>query len=307
MTKNNIDKQPQMTNAGIAASYPVSVTDEFGNTRETHITGERPLTIYVDKQEIVTLMTLGKFPELLVIGYLHNQGFIKSAAEIKAVQVDWDIDSAAVVTRNGSEGWEEKLKKRTVTSGCGQGTMFGDMMENLADINLVKPSLAQSSFYRLLHNIREYNDVYKKSGAVHGCALCKGEEIEIFIEDVGRHNATDAIAGHMLLEGIEGEDKLFYTTGRLTSEMVIKVAQMGIPVLFSRAGITQMGMELSKELGVTTIARAGGKHFLVYNGADTMIFDAIPPQKVSSALDDSANKSEDRTRRERRQNAELEV
>ena len=247
-----------MTNAGIAASYPVSVTDEFGNTRETHITGERPLTIYVDKQEIVTLMTLGKFPELLVIGYLHNQGFIKSAAEIKAVQVDWDIDSAAVVTRNGSEGWEEKLKKRTVTSGCGQGTMFGDMMENLADINLVKPSLAQSSFYRLLHNIREYNDVYKKSGAVHGCALCKGEKIEIFIEDVGRHNATDAIAGHMLLEGIKGEDKLFYTTGRLTSEMVIKVAQMGIPVLFSRAGITQMGMELSKELGVTTIARAGG-------------------------------------------------
>ena len=307
MTKKNIDKQPQMSNAGIAASYPVSVTDEFGNTRETHITGERPLTIYVDKQEIVTLMTLGKFPELLVIGYLHNQGFIKSAAEIKAVQVDWEIDSAVVVTRNGSEGWEEKLKKRTVTSGCGQGTMFGDMMENLADINLVKPSLAQSSFYRLLHNIREYNDVYKKSGAVHGCALCKGEKIEIFIEDVGRHNATDAIAGHMLLEGIEGEDKLFYTTGRLTSEMVIKVAQMGIPVLFSRAGITQMGMELSKELGVTTIARAGGKHFLVYNGADTMIFDAKPPEKVASKFENSANNSEDRTRHERRRKAELEV
>ena len=307
MTKKKTDKQPQMTNAGIAASYPVSVTDEFGNTRETHITGERPLTIYVDKQEIVTLMTLGKFPELLVIGYLHNQGFIKSAAEIKAVQVDWDIDSAAVVTRNGSEGWEEKLKKRTVTSGCGQGTMFGDMMENLADINLVKPSLAQSSFYRLLHNIREYNDVYKKSGAVHGCALCKGENIEIFIEDVGRHNATDAIAGHMLLEGIEGEDKLFYTTGRLTSEMVIKIAQMGIPILFSRAGITQMGMELSKELGVTTIARAGGKHFLVYNGADTMIFDAKPLDKVASIVEDSANNSEDRTRRERRRKAELEV
>jgi FdhD protein len=306
MTKQN-KKKPRMTNAGIAASYPVSVTDEFGNTRETYITGERPLTIYVDKQEIVTLMTLGKFPELLVIGYLHNQGFIKSAAEIKAVQVDWDIDSVAVVTWNGSEGWEEKLKKRTVTSGCGQGTMFGDMMDNLADINLVKPSLAQSSFYRLLHNIREYNDVYKKSGAVHGCALCKSEKIEIFIEDVGRHNATDAIAGHMLLEGIEGEDKLFYTTGRLTSEMVIKVAQMGIPVLFSRAGITQMGMELSKELGVTTIARAGGKHFLVYNGADTMIFDAKPPQIVTSRLEDSANNSSDRTRRERRRNAELEV
>ena len=271
-----------MTNAGIAASYPVSVTDEFGNTRKTHITGERPLTIYIDKQEIVTLMTLGKFPELLVMGYLHNQGFIKTVAEIKAVQVDWDIESATVVTTNGSDNWDEKLKKRTVTSGCGQGTVFGNIMEDLENINLTKPSLVQSSFYRLLQNIRLYNDVYKKSGAVHGCALCRGENIEIFIEDVGRHNATDAIAGHMLLEGIDGEDKSFYTTGRLTSEMVIKVAQMGISVLFSRAGITQMGFELSKKLGVTTIARAGGKHFLVYNGADTLIFDAKPPGKTAT-------------------------
>ena len=278
----NKNKRPEMTNAGIAASYPVSVTDEFGNTRKTHITGERPLTIYIDKQEIVTLMTLGKFPELLVMGYLYNQGFIKTVAEIKAVQVDWDIESATVVTTNGSDNWDEKLKKRTVTSGCGQGTVFGNIMEDLENINLTKPSLVQSSFYRLLHNIRLYNDVYKKSGAVHGCALCRGENIEIFIEDVGRHNATDAIAGHMLLEGIDGEDKSFYTTGRLTSEMVIKVAQMGISVLFSRAGITQMGFELSKKLGVTTIARAGGKHFLVYNGADTLIFDAKPQGKTAT-------------------------
>ena len=279
MKLQNKNKRPEMTNAGIAASYPVSVTDEFGNTRKTHITGERPLTIYIDKQEIVTLMTLGKFPELLVMGYLHNQGFIKTVAEIKAVQVDWDIESATVITTNGSDNRDEKLKKSTVTSGCGQGTVFGNIMEDLENINLTKPSLVQSSFYRLLHNIRLYNDVYKKSGAVHGCALCRGENIEIFIEDVGRHNATDAIAGHMLLEGIDGEDKSFYTTGRLTSEMVIKVAQMGISVLFSRAGITQMGFELSKKLGVTTIARAGGKHFLVYNGADTLIFDAKPPRK----------------------------
>lgn len=278
----NKNKRPEMTNAGIAASYPVSVTDEFGNTRKTHITGERPLTIYIDKQEIVTLMTLGKFPELLVMGYLYNQGFIKTVAEIKAVQVDWDIESATVVTTNGSDNWDEKLKKRTVTSGCGQGTVFGNIMEDLENINLTKPSLVQSSFYRLLHNIRLYNDVYKKSGAVHGCALCRGENIEIFIEDVGRHNATDTIAGHMLLEGIDGVDKSFYTTGRLTSEMVIKVAQMGISVLFSRAGITQMGFELSKKLGVTTIARAGGKHFLVYNGADTLIFDAKPPGKTAT-------------------------
>ena len=307
MTQQSNNYRPEMTNAGIEASYPVTVTDEYGNTRETHITGERPLTIYVDKQEIVTLMTLGKYPELLVIGYLHNQGFIKNAAEIKAVQVDWDVDSAVVVTRNGTQNWEEKLNKRTVTTGCGQGTVFGDIMENLDEINLPRPTLAQSSFYRLLHNIRLYNEVYKKSGAVHGCALCKGEDIEVFIEDVGRHNATDAIAGHMLLEGINGSDKLFYTTGRLTSEMVIKVAQMGIPVLFSRAGITQMGMELSKKLGVTTIARAGGKHFLVYSGADTLIFDAKPAEKTGSRLETSSKDNEESTLRERRRKAELEV
>ena len=283
----NKNKRPEMTNAGIAASYPVSVTDEFGKTRKTHITGERPLTIYIDKQEIVTLMTLGKFPELLVMGYLHNQGFIKTVAEIKAVQVDWDIESATVVTTNGSDNWDEKLKKRTVTSGCGQGTVFGNIMEDLENINLTKPSIVQSSFYRLLHNIRLYNDVYKKSGAVHGCALCRGENIEIFIEDVGRHNATDAIAGHMLLEGIDGEDKSFYTTGRLTSEMVIKVAQLGISVLFSRAGITKMGLDLAQKLGVTLISRAAGKHFLVYNGVETVIYDAKPSEKIDSRFHSS--------------------
>jgi len=170
---------------------------------------------------------------------------------------------------------------------------------------LPTPTLYQSSFYSLLHNIREYNEVYKKSGAVHGCALCKGEKIEVFIEDVGRHNATDAIAGHMLLEGIDGTDKLFYTTGRLTSEMVIKVAQMGIPVLFSRAGITQMGMELAKKLGVTTIARAGGKHFLVYNGAETLVLDAKPPVKTKSPTC-NLNKSNDKSSlRERRSREDL--
>ncbi len=303
LQKNNY--RPEMTNAGIEASYPVTVMDEFGNKRETHITGERPLTIYVDKREIVTLMTLGKYPELLVIGYLHNQGFIKNSCEIKAVQVDWDIDSAVVVTRNGIGGWEKRLEKRTVTSGCGQGTVFGDLMDNLEDIQLPIPTLHQSSFYRLLHNIREYNEVYKKSGAVHGCALCKGEKIEVFIEDVGRHNATDAIAGHMLLEGIDGTDKLFYTTGRLTSEMVIKVAQMGIPVLFSRAGITQMGMELAQKLGVTTIARAGGKHFLVYNGAETLVLDAKPPKKANSSTGTPNENNEEPSLHERRSRAEL--
>jgi len=276
MNKEKKDYKPKMTDSGVEASFPVSVMDEFGNTKEKHISGERPLIIYVDKQEIVTLMTLGKNPELLVLGYLHNQGFIKSIKDIKEIYVDWDVDAAIVVTKNGNIDWEEKLKKRTVTSGCGQGTVFGNIIEDLENIKMPKPKLLQSAFYRLLHNIRQYNEVYKKSGAVHGCALCKDENIEIFIEDVGRHNATDAIAGHMLLEKIDGKDKSFYTTGRLTSEMVIKVAQMGIPILFSRAGITQMGKELSEKIGITTIARAGGKHFLVYNGAETVVLDEKP-------------------------------
>ena len=276
MNKELNNYRPKMTNAGIESSFPVTVMDESGNAKKTHITGERPLIIYVDKQEIVTLMTLGKNPELLVLGYLQNQGFIKNIEDIKEIHVDWEVDSAIVVTNSRIDNLEEKLSKRTVTSGCGQGTVFGNIMEDLENIKLPKPNLLQSSFYELLYNIKKYNDVYKKSGAVHGCALCKSDNIEIFIEDVGRHNATDAIAGHMLLEKIEGGDKLFYTTGRLTSEMVIKVAQMGIPILFSRAGITQMGMELSKKMGITTIARAGGKHFLVYNGSDSIILDKKP-------------------------------
>ena len=304
MNKKNKRFRPKLTSKGVEASYPVKVFDEFGKTRETHITGERPLTIYIDKQEIVTLMTLGKNPELLVIGYLYNQGFIKKTKDLKSVQIDWDVDSAVVVTRGKISDLEKRLEKRTVTSGCGQGTVFGDMMEDLDKIKLNSPALRQSSFYRLLKNIREYNEVYKKSGAVHGCALCKDEKIEIFIEDVGRHNATDAIAGYMLLEQIYGSDKLFYTTGRLTSEMVIKVAQMGIPILFSRAGITKMGLELSQKLGVTTISRAAGKHFLVYNGAETVIYDAKPSEKTNSRFNSSGG-SEESPLNERRRGSKL--
>ncbi len=282
MNGKNKKYYPKLSSEGIEASYPVKVFDEFGKTRETHITGERPLTLYVDKQEIVTLMTLGKHPELLVVGYLYNQGFIKKKDDIKSVQVDWDVESAVVLSSERISSLKKRLEKRTVTSGCGQGTVFGDIMEDLDKIKLKSKPLRQSSFYRLLKNIREHNEVYKKSGAVHGCALCKDEKIEIFIEDVGRHNATDAIAGYMLLEEIKGSDKLFYTTGRLTSEMVIKVAQMGISILFSRAGITKMGLELSQKLGVTTISRAAGKHFLVYNGAEMLIYDAKPSEKNSS-------------------------
>ena len=304
MNTKNKNSYPKLSSAGIEASYPVKVFDEHGKSRETHITGERPLTIYIDKKEIVTLMTLGKNPELLVIGYLFNQGFIKKKEDLKSVQVDWDIDSAVVVTRGRISHLEKRLEKRTVTSGCGQGTVFGDMMDDLDKIKLNTPTLRQSSFYRLLKNIREYNEVYKKSGAVHGCALCRGEKIEIFIEDVGRHNATDAIAGYMLLEKIDGSKKLFYTTGRLTSEMVIKVAKMSIPILFSRAGITKMGLELSQKLGVTTISRAAGKHFLVYNGAETLIYDAKPKGKTDRRLR-SSGVSKESAVHDRRRGAEL--
>ena len=265
-----------MSKASLEVLTPVSVMDEKGQRKEVEITGERPLTLYVDKQEIVTLMTLGGHPELLTLGYLYNQGFIRNLSEIRSVQVDWDVEASVVTTYDGIKDIKERLGRRTVTTGCGQGTVYGSILENLETVQLPEVRLSQSLFYRLLHRIRDYNDVYKRSGAVHACALCRNDEVVDFIEDVGRHNAVDAIAGRMLMENMEGGDKLFYTTGRLTSEMVIKVAQMGIPVLVSRSGVTQMGLEIARKTGVTLISRAGGKHFLVYHGFDTLELDASP-------------------------------
>jgi FdhD protein len=181
-----------------------------------------------------------------------------------------------VRTWHGIEGWDEKLKKRTVTTGCGQGTVFSCTLDNLYRIVLPETPIRQSTLYALLDNIRHRNDIYKKAGAVHGCALCEGRDIALFVEDVGRHNAADAIAGHMWLEQIDGSGKIFYTTGRLTSEIVMKVAMMGIALLVSRSGVTHMGLELARELGVTMIARAKGEHFLVFNGAERIAFDATP-------------------------------
>jgi FdhD protein len=272
-----------MTDAGLRPTCPVTAVDEFGDTRDANIAGERPLTLYVDKRELVTLMTLGCAPELLTIGYLRNQGFVEDLREIKAVQVDWETESSVVVTRDGVQDWEEKLGRRTVTTGCGQGTVFGRLMDKLEQTRVPSVRLRQSDIYRLLGALSEHNEVYKNAGAVHGCALCRGEEILSFVEDVGRHNAVDAIAGHMWLEDIGGADKVFYTTGRLTSEMVIKVAQMGIPVLLSRSGVTEMGLELARKVGVTMIARAKGRHFLVFNGAERLEFDAVPEQRGRSA------------------------
>jgi len=269
--------RPEMTRSGLAPTHAVTAYDEYGQPREVHIAGESPLTLYVDKREIVTLMTLGSHPEALALGYLRNQDFIDDITAIKSVQVDWETESVAVVTHQGTGGWEEKLAKRTVTTGCGQGTVFGDIMDKLGRIRLPQVQLRQSEIYGLLHALNEYNEVYKQAGAVHGCALCQNSEILQFIEDVGRHNAVDAIAGYMWLDAIEGADKIFYTTGRLTSEMVIKVAQMGIPVLLSRSGVTRMGLDLARQVGVTMIARAKGRHFLVFNGGESIVFDEVPP------------------------------
>ena len=277
--------QPLLTQAGLAPTHTVQAMDEYGAAREVFIAGERPLSLYLDKREIVTLMTLGSHPEALAIGYLRNQGLIKDLRDIKAVQVDWDVESVAVTTFAGKAGAAAQLDKRTVTTGCGQGTVFGDIMEQLEQIRLPKLRYKQSLIYDTLKNITAYNEVYKAAGAVHGCALCQGTEILEFIEDVGRHNAVDAIAGLMWLKNIGGGDKIFYTTGRLTSEMVIKVAQIGVPLLLSRSGLTQMGLEMAKLTGVTLIGRAKGRHFLIYHGADNIELDAVPsarPERSNS-------------------------
>jgi FdhD protein len=190
--------------------------------------------------------------------------------------VDWDVEAVAVTSHSGTAGKSSRLEKRIVTSGCGQGTLFGNMLEKLERIQLPKLRFRQSRIYELLQNITTRSEVYKQAGAVHGCALCQSAEIIYFIEDVGRHNAVDAIAGLMWLEDLQGNDKIFYTTGRLTSEMVIKVAQMGIPLLLSRSGITRMGLEIGQKVGVTLIGRAKGRHFLVFNGAENIDLDAVP-------------------------------
>ena len=270
---NATDRGPLLSDAGLDATVAVTAIDENGRTRNGHIAAERPLTLYLDKREIVTLMTLGVHPELLVLGWLRNQRLIPSLEHIARVQINWETDAAAVTTRHGVDGLDERLAHRTVTTGCGQGTVFGRLMDELDQIRLAAPNVRQSTLHALLDNLSRHNQVYRKAGAVHGCALCAGSGIDLFIEDVGRHNAVDAIAGEMWLRDTPGHDKLFYTTGRLTSEMVIKVAQMGIPVLLSRSGITEMGLRLGRQLGVTLIARAKGRHFLVYNGARNILFD----------------------------------
>jgi len=269
-----------LTNAGLDATTSVTSYNEYNEAIEGSVAVERALTIYLDKREVVTLMTLGNHPELLILGWLRNQRLAEDIETIKAIQVDWETESVAITTYAGVEDLDSKLSHKTVTTGCGQGTMFGDLMDNIDKVSLQQPQLKQSAIYGLLKSLNEYNEVYKNAGAVHGCALCSENlGIEQFIEDVGRHNAVDAIAGYMWLNDLQGEGKLFYTTGRLTSEMVIKVALMGIPVLLSRSGITRMGLDIAQKVGVTLIARAKGRHFMVYHGREYIEFDAVPEAK----------------------------
>jgi FdhD protein len=276
----------ELTNSKRPDTSEITVTDEYNTERRFPITGELPLTIYVDKKEIVTLMTLGHYPEALVIGYLRNQGIVESISQLKSVHVDWSVNAAAVTTNSlDLSKVDNKLKHRVVTSGCGQGTTFGGIMNELKSNKVNDFMVKQSTIYHLLKLLHDKNEIYRTSGAVHGCALCDDNKILDFVEDVGRHNAVDAIAGHMWLNNINGNNKLFYTTGRLTSEMVIKVAQMNIPTLLSRSGITEMGLNVAKETNVTLLGRAKGKHFLVYNGKDKINFDAVPEPRPQGASD----------------------
>ncbi|MEI6720633.1 MAG: formate dehydrogenase accessory sulfurtransferase FdhD [Betaproteobacteria bacterium] len=279
-------QRPKLSDAGRPATYEVEAINERGELEPTLVAGEHPLTLYLDKRELVTLMTLGQAPEALVVGYLRNQRLVSSVEDIAEVQVDWETDSVAIVTRHGVENLEARLEKRTVTTGCGQGTVFGGLMDEIDSIKLRDDvTLEDFQLFSLVEQVRKYETIYKQAGAVHGCALAKktpeGTEILMFVEDVGRHNAVDAIAGHMWLDGIDGSDKIFYTTGRLTSEMVIKCAQMGIPFLVSRSGLTKMGHDIAKLTGITMIGRASGRHYLLFAGAQRLIRTAPRPTAVA--------------------------
>ena len=273
--------RPLLSSAAAELTHDVEVMDERGRLKTIAIPAERPLTMYVDKRELVTLMTLGGAPEALTLGYLRNQRLVKSIEDIASVQVDWDVDAVAVTTRHGIADIEERTSRKVVTTGCGQGSVFGGLMDEVDSIVLPPDArLKQSAVYKIVDTIRTQQSTYKQTGSVHGCALFGANgELVYFIEDVGRHNAVDAIAGKMWLDAISGEDKIFYSTGRLTSEMVIKGGQMGIPFLLSRSGTTQMGHMVAERMGMSLLTRCSGTHFLLLTGKERLLFE--------SHLDDS--------------------
>jgi FdhD protein len=267
-----------LTTAGLPPVHQVEVVDHFGQPRQVAIPGESPLTIKVDGREIVTLMTLGANPEELALGYLYNQRLLERIEDIDSVSVDWDRETVNVATRHGQgiPDLEEKLSRVTVSSGCGQGTLFSCTVDKLYEQKLPRVQVRQSTIYRVLKAVAPLNHIYRLAGTVHGCCLCRGERVVMYVEDVGRHNAADAIAGRMWLDGLTGEDKILFTTGRLTSELIIKAAFMGIPVVISKSGVTQMSLELARDMGMVIIGRAKATRFLVFNGADQVVFDALP-------------------------------
>ncbi|CAM3824035.1 formate dehydrogenase accessory sulfurtransferase FdhD [Bordetella tumulicola] len=276
---------PRLTQASAPLTREVSVVNEHGSIETVSIPAERPLTIYVDRREVVTLMTLGAMPELLVLGYLRNQRLIRDAEDVLSIMVDWEVNAAAVETRDGITDIEARTSQRVVTTGCGQGSVFGGLMEELDQIQLAAQAhVTQAELYGLLSAIRLQETTYKSAGSVHGCALFRGAEMLMFVEDVGRHNAIDTLAGWMWMQPQDeqrGDDKIFYTTGRLTSEMIMKSAQMGVPIVVSRSGMTQMGYEIAGQLGLCAIGRAVNRHFVCYTAPERLI---LQPELAASRV-----------------------
>ena len=248
--------------------------DQDGNPVDTTVVEEKPLTLFLNGQEIVTMMTIGDYPAYLAVGYLFNQNMLTRRDEVTDIEYDEDLGVVVVRTPRRTN-FEQKLKKKTLTSGCAQGTVFGDLMEALEGVTLDRSTELRTSWlYELTRTINTTPSLYLAAGAIHGCALCRAGEPLVYMEDVGRHNAVDKIAGYMFLKNIAPADKIFYTTGRLTSEMVIKTVHMEIPILVSRSGFTAWGVELAQQAGLTLVGRARGRRFLALSGAERIVFDA---------------------------------
>ncbi len=265
------EAKPLLTQAIAPLTHTVQVVNEFGERYALSIPSERALTVYVDKRELITLMTLGEHPEWLVLGYLLNQRLVQSAADIVSITVDWEVNAAAVKTRAGIADLAAKTARRVVTTGCGQGSVFGDLMAGLDQMELPDTRITQGALYNIVNAIRLHESVYKAAGSVHGCGLFEGDQLQLFVEDVGRHNAIDTLAGWMALQGMDSHNKVFYTTGRLTSEMIIKAAQMGVAVVVSRSGMTQMGHAVAESLGLCAIGRATNKRFVCFTAPKRLI------------------------------------
>jgi FdhD protein len=267
---------PVLSQARAPLTREIATVNEHGESGTASIPAERDLTVYVDKRELVTLMTLGAQPELLVLGYLRNQRLVNAAGDIASITVDWDVNAASVVTHSSIDNIEARTAKKVVTTGCGQGSVFGGLMDEIDSLKLPDTRITQADLYAMTNAIRLQESTYKSAGSVHGCALFAGTDMLMFVEDVGRHNAIDTIAGWLWMQAPDVQnriDKVFYTTGRLTSEMVIKAAQMGIAIVVSRSGITQMGHEVAERVGLCTIGRAMNKHFLCYTAAQRLQLD----------------------------------